>query len=96
LGRCNFKFTRSFQSARVGLNVCHLNLKVICDTRELIYLFAMSVQFGKLCSLILLEHFGEIVQKVGSDLFKCQGKPLHLIVRSTKLPLPKVTNPNCS
>lgn len=78
----------------VGWNVCDPNLKVICYTREHRYLFAMSVQFGKLCSLILLEHFGEIVQKVGSDLFKCQGKPLHLIARSTKLPLQKVTNPN--
>jgi DNA-directed RNA polymerase III subunit RPC3 len=54
----------------------------------------MSVQFGKLCSLILLEHFGEIVEKVGSDLFKCQGKPLQSIARSTQLPLQKVTNPN--
>jgi DNA-directed RNA polymerase III subunit RPC3 len=50
------------------------------------------VQFGKLCSLILLEHFGEIVQTVGNDLYKCQSKPLRLIVASTKLPLQKVLN----
>jgi len=103
LGALYVTFPRSFQSLQVvicgeycvGLNVSHPNLKVISDVRELIYLFAMSVQFGKLCSLILLEHFGEIVQKVGSDLFKCQGKPLHLIARSIKLPRQKVTNPNC-
>ena len=50
----------------------------------------MSLQFGKLISLLLLEHFGEIVQKVGFDLYKCQSKPLQLIVASTKLPVPKV------
>lgn len=101
LGALQFYVSMEFQSLQVvicgeccvGLNVSHPNLKVICDARKLLYLFAMSVQFGKLCSLILLEHFGEIVQKVGSDLFKCQGKPLHLIARSIKLPLRKVTNP---
>ncbi|KAJ9586990.1 hypothetical protein L9F63_019408 [Diploptera punctata] len=50
----------------------------------------MSLQFEKLCSLILLEHFGEIVQKVGTDLYKFQSKPLQLIVASTKLPISKV------
>ncbi|PNF18354.1 DNA-directed RNA polymerase III subunit RPC3 [Cryptotermes secundus] len=50
----------------------------------------MSLQFEKLCSLILLEHFGEIIQKVGNDLYKCQSKPLNLIVGSTKLPFQKV------
>jgi hypothetical protein len=52
----------------------------------------MSTQFGKLCSLVLLEHFGEIVQKVGNDLYKCQPKALRLIAGSTKLPLKKVLN----
>lgn len=51
----------------------------------------MSVQFGKVCSLILYEHFGEIVQKVGTDLFKWGPKPLGLIESSTKLPLDKVS-----
>nr|CAD7257047.1 unnamed protein product [Timema shepardi] len=50
----------------------------------------MSVQFGKLCSLILLEHFGDIVQKVGYDLFKWGSKPFNLIVNTTGLPISQV------
>lgn len=45
----------------------------------------MSSQFRKLCSLILLENFGETVEKVGIDLFKCGSKPLKLICNSTNL-----------
>lgn len=51
----------------------------------------MSVQFSKVCSLILLEHFGEIVEKVGSDLFQWGPKPLGLIAASTKLSVDKVS-----
>ncbi|XP_034239902.1 DNA-directed RNA polymerase III subunit RPC3 [Thrips palmi] len=55
----------------------------------------MSVQFSKVCSLILLEHFGEIVEKVGTDLFQWGPKPLTLIASSTKLSIDKVKQSLC-
>ncbi|XP_049835779.1 DNA-directed RNA polymerase III subunit RPC3-like isoform X1 [Schistocerca gregaria] len=50
----------------------------------------MSAKYGKLCCLLLLEHFGEIVEKVACDLMKWGTKPLRLIVATTRLPPPKV------
>lgn len=50
----------------------------------------MSAQCGKLISLILQEHFGEIVEKVGIYLFKNGSCPLGLIVKYTELPVAKV------
>lgn len=55
----------------------------------------MSVQLGKVCSLILFEHFGEIVEKVGTDLFRWGPKPFGLIASSTKLPIEKVRQSLC-
>lgn len=45
----------------------------------------MSVMLGKLCALILQEHFGETVSIVGSDLFTSYGKNLSMIVKTTNL-----------
>lgn len=45
----------------------------------------MSTQLGKLCSLILFEHFGEQVRLVGDDLFAAFSKSKNLISISTKL-----------
>jgi len=50
----------------------------------------MTTQMDKCCSLILLEYFGEIVQKVGCDLYAWGPKPLGLVARSTKLSSEKV------
>lgn len=50
----------------------------------------MSAQCGKLVSLILYEHFGEVVQQVGYHLFKYGVSPLWNIVKYTTLPVPKV------
>lgn len=50
----------------------------------------MSVIYRKLCSCILFEHFGQIVQSVAEDLFKHGARPLELICYSTRLPLTKV------
>ncbi|KAE8750255.1 hypothetical protein FOCC_FOCC003063 [Frankliniella occidentalis] len=55
----------------------------------------MSVLLGKVCSLILEEHFGEIVSKVGTDLFQWGPKPLALVASSTKLSIDKVKQSLC-
>lgn len=51
----------------------------------------MSAQCGKLISLILYEHFGEVVEKVGYHLFKSGLCPLWPIVKYTELPVPQVS-----
>ncbi|XP_045453789.1 DNA-directed RNA polymerase III subunit RPC3 [Melitaea cinxia] len=50
----------------------------------------MSLQQGRVVSQILLRHFGEIVQKVGDDIFACGRKSIALIVRTTELPRSQV------
>ena len=45
----------------------------------------MSTQLGKLCSMILLQHFGVNVQKIGVDLFAAVSKTLNGIVIGTKM-----------
>lgn len=39
----------------------------------------------RLCSLLLKEHFGEIVEKVGSSLLRTGPRPLRLLVGDTGL-----------
>ncbi|KZC06816.1 PREDICTED: DNA-directed RNA polymerase III subunit RPC3 [Dufourea novaeangliae] len=55
----------------------------------------MSLVCRKLCSSILLEHFGHIVQAVGEDLIKYGPKPLGLIRHSTHLSLAKIKEALC-
>lgn len=50
----------------------------------------MSLICRKLCSTIICEHFGQIVQSVSEDLLKYGAKPLGLIRYTTRLPLTKV------
>ncbi|CAG4960917.1 unnamed protein product [Colias eurytheme] len=50
----------------------------------------MSHQLGRLVSQILQRYFGEIVEKVGSDLFRYGCKSIGMIVKSTGLPRLKV------
>lgn len=50
----------------------------------------MAVQYGKLCSLILEEHFGEVVTKVSNELH-WGPRTLSLLTSSTGLPLLKVS-----
>lgn len=53
----------------------------------------MSIQLGKLCSLILLQHFGENVQKVGDCLYGAvQSGTVSVIVKSTGLKKSDVTH----
>lgn len=53
----------------------------------------MSIQLGKLCSLILLQHFGENVQKVGDCLYAAvQSCTVSVIIKSTGLTKPEVTH----
>lgn len=53
----------------------------------------MSIQYGKLCSVILLQHFGETVQKVGECLFTAiQSRTLSMIIKSTGLTKAEVTH----
>ncbi|PBC33528.1 DNA-directed RNA polymerase III subunit RPC3 [Apis cerana cerana] len=55
----------------------------------------MSLICRKLCSFILFEHFGQIVQCVGEDLFKYGAKPLVLIRHTTHLPVTKIKEALC-
>lgn len=52
---------------------------------DLIKRCEMSTQLGKLCSMILLQHFGENVQKIGIDLFAAVSKTLNGIVIGTRM-----------
>ncbi|XP_075981899.1 RNA polymerase III subunit C [Anticarsia gemmatalis] len=45
----------------------------------------MSHQLGRVVSVILHRYFGEIVQKVGDDLFTYGSKPIGMIVKTTGL-----------
>ena len=44
----------------------------------------------KLCSLLLQEHFGEIVEKIGTYLIRTGTQPLRMIVSDTGLLLDQV------
>ncbi|XP_033327715.2 RNA polymerase III subunit C isoform X1 [Megalopta genalis] len=55
----------------------------------------MSTICRKLCSSILLEHFGPIVQTVGDDLMKFGTKPLNLLRHTTHLTLAKIKEALC-
>lgn len=50
----------------------------------------MSSQFGKVVSLIILERFGPVVEKVATFLFHYGSSPLLYIKRGIELPLSKV------
>lgn len=50
----------------------------------------MSIYYCKLCSVLLLEHFGPVVQSVGDDLLKYNQRTLGSIRATVKLPLNKV------
>ncbi|NXH18872.1 RPC3 polymerase, partial [Bucco capensis] len=49
----------------------------------------------KLCSLLLQEHFGEIVEKIGTYLLRTGSQPLRLIVSETGLLLDQVKKALC-
>lgn len=51
----------------------------------------MSTQYGKVVSLILLERFGPVIEKVGSFLFQYGSSPLLYIKKGVDLPLLKVS-----
>lgn len=44
----------------------------------------------KLCSLLLREHFGEIVERVGALLVRAGAQPLRMLVGDTGLSLEQV------
>lgn len=53
----------------------------------------MSVKNAKLCSVLLLQHFGESVQAVGDCLFSAvQSRTLTTIIKNTGLPKSTVTH----
>ncbi|NWV04273.1 RPC3 polymerase, partial [Ptilonorhynchus violaceus] len=49
----------------------------------------------RLCSLLLQEHFGEIVEKVGNSLLRTGSRPLRLLVGDTGLLLDQVKKALC-
>lgn len=50
-----------------------------------------SCQLGQLCSLILREHFGEIVCKIGTQLFKFGPQTLPKLLIKTQLSIEHVS-----
>lgn len=44
----------------------------------------------KLCSLLLQEHFGEIVEKIGVHLIRTGSQPLRMIAHDTRTSLDQV------
>lgn len=50
----------------------------------------MAVHQGKFCSLLIRDHFGEVVEKVSNTLH-WGPRTLSLIVSSSQLPTPKVS-----
>lgn len=56
----------------------------------------MSGIYGKLCSLLLEEHFGSIVQLIGTDLISNSKRSLHSILFAVDLPPKKVNNKCCN
>lgn len=55
----------------------------------------MSVQQKRVASLILKEHYGEVVEKVGSYCIGKGPRPLRDIIRDTKLPRDQVQKALC-
>ncbi|KAL1509170.1 hypothetical protein ABEB36_003948 [Hypothenemus hampei] len=55
----------------------------------------MSVVYGKIVSLIIMERFGLVLAKVASFLFKTPDSPLLFIKRGTELPLSKIKESLC-
>ncbi|XP_012255761.2 DNA-directed RNA polymerase III subunit RPC3 [Athalia rosae] len=55
----------------------------------------MSLHLTKLCSVLLLEHFGPIVQVVGDDLLKYDRRTLGSIRSTSKMPLNKIKEAMC-
>nr|KAF6414024.1 RNA polymerase III subunit C [Molossus molossus] len=49
----------------------------------------------KLCSLLLQEHFGEIVEKIGVHLIRTGSQPLRVIAHDTRTPLDQVKKALC-
>ncbi|KAM3824646.1 DNA-directed RNA polymerase III subunit RPC3 isoform 1-T1 [Vipera latastei] len=49
----------------------------------------------KLCSLLLCEHFGEIVEKVGTQLIRMGGQTLWMISQNTSMSLDQVRKALC-
>ena len=45
----------------------------------------MSIILGKLCSIVIQQHFGDVVRTVADDLFAAVAKTLSMIVKSTGL-----------
>ncbi|XP_063831985.1 DNA-directed RNA polymerase III subunit RPC3 [Ostrinia nubilalis] len=52
----------------------------------------MSHQLGRVVSELLLRYFGEIVEKVGKDLFQYGSKPIGMILKTTGLPRSQVVD----
>lgn len=47
----------------------------------------MTAQEVRLCGLLLREHFGEVVEKVGTHLLRGGAQNLRIIIHETGVPL---------
>uniref|UniRef100_V9KPL2 DNA-directed RNA polymerase III subunit RPC3 n=1 Tax=Callorhinchus milii TaxID=7868 RepID=V9KPL2_CALMI len=55
----------------------------------------MTQAAGRLCSLLLREHYGEIVERVGSHLIRTGGQPLRVIASDTGVSVEQVKKALC-
>ncbi|TRY85596.1 hypothetical protein DNTS_010170 [Danionella cerebrum] len=55
----------------------------------------MTAQEVRLCGLLLQEHFGDVVEKVGTHLIRCGVLTLRALAHETKLPLDLVKKSVC-
>ena len=58
----------------------------VCDVFVYVFL-QMTAQEVRLCGLLLQEHFGEVVEKVGTQLIRSGALTLRAIVQETNMPL---------
>ncbi|XP_066539424.1 DNA-directed RNA polymerase III subunit RPC3 [Hoplias malabaricus] len=55
----------------------------------------MTAQEVRLCGLLLQEHFGEVVERIGTELLRSGSLSLRALVHQTKLPLDLVKKSLC-
>jgi len=63
-------------------------MDVRCSLRMLLcFSVQMTSQAVRLCGLLLREHFGEVVEKVGTHLLRGGAQNLRTIIHETGIPL---------
>lgn len=70
------------------VQVPHVGFQATCsEFFPVCFSVQMTAQEVRLCGLLLQEHFGEVVEKVGTHLFKNGAQNLRAILHETGMPL---------